>query len=98
MAFEAELRAYQIVMSGATPPSCAWPKASSEPADKNCPSDVLSPSETAITQCPYRLKASVTFAKNRPSLNATSGTSKISRYVAHRPPVRLRVNKQRLSS
>src|SRR3954466_5000066 len=65
-------------MTGATPPSCAWPKVSIDPdAERNSPSGPLIPSDPAITQWPYRDQAISTLARNSPSLNVTSGRSRM---------------------
>src|ERR1051325_266375 len=67
-----------LLMNGATPPSCEWPKESFKPdAERNSPSGPLTPSDTAITHWSYRSNDSSTLARNRSSLNATSGSSKM---------------------
>jgi hypothetical protein len=49
----AEFRRNQVANEWRNPPSCAWPKAPFEvDAERNWPSGSLTPSETAITQCP----------------------------------------------
>src|SRR5271169_601375 len=63
-----------LAMTGAAPPSWAWPKASRTPwSERNLPSAPCTPSDTTTEQYPYFLTMASTLARNFAWSKGTSG-------------------------